>query len=288
MSEPLLPENDWVLLTLLPKPSIVPDIRRNEIMGDAVSALSEHFSSRPDVLVGTQGFLCLDNDTDSSTWVKMDLVVAFDVIPKAIIGRNGFMVREVGKPPDFVLQVVPGILEEPDLMVADIGGKFRPDEMRRDYDHARTLRLYEVYGVREYWRLAPEGGPCQDEPLVGFRLRDNGYESIPVTRDPDEEIRGYSQTLDLHLCWNGSKLRWLAGQGGRYLMNYPELADALDEANRERDEEKALRVEAEYRRFVAEERVRRMEEIVRSLHYEQSGGQSDGQTAPNGPTSRRP
>ena len=46
MSEPLLPENDWGLLTLLPEPSIVPDIRRNEIMGDAVSALSEHFLRR--------------------------------------------------------------------------------------------------------------------------------------------------------------------------------------------------------------------------------------------------
>ena len=33
----------------------------------------------------------------------MGLVVAFGVIPKAIVGRNGYMVREVGKPPDFVL-----------------------------------------------------------------------------------------------------------------------------------------------------------------------------------------
>ena len=53
-----------------------------------------HFTSRPDVLVGTPGFLCPDNHTDSYTLVKMDLAVAFGVIPKAISGRNGHMVRE--------------------------------------------------------------------------------------------------------------------------------------------------------------------------------------------------
>ena len=65
MPEPLLPENDWSLLTLLPEPSIVPDIRRNEIMEDAVSALSGHFSSRPDVLVGTQGFVSVQTGANS-------------------------------------------------------------------------------------------------------------------------------------------------------------------------------------------------------------------------------
>ncbi len=59
-------------------------------------------------------------------------------------------------------------------------------------------------------------------------------------------------------------------------MNYPELAEALDAAKKERDEEKVLRVEAEYRRFVAEERIRRLEEMVRSLRAEQSGGKGDG------------
>ena len=171
---------------------------------------------------------------------------------------------------------MPGILQDPDLMAGDIDGKLRPDEMRRNCDHARNLLLYEVYGVRKYWRLAPEGDPQQDESLVGFRLNDGSYESIPVSREPDEEIRGYSQALDVHLCWNGSKLRWLAGRGGRYLMNYPELAEALDAAKKERDEEKVLRVEAEYRRFVAEERIRRLEEMVRSLRAEESGGKGDG------------
>ena len=57
MSEPLLPENDWALLTLLPEPSNVLDMRRNDIMGDAVGALSGHFETNPDVLVGTRGFV---------------------------------------------------------------------------------------------------------------------------------------------------------------------------------------------------------------------------------------
>ena len=96
----------------------------------------------------------------------------------------------VGKPPDFVLEVVLEIIKKPVLMVGDIDGKFRPDEMRRDYNHVRRLRQYEFHGVGEYWRLAPEGDPHQDRPLMGFQLTDDGYESIPVTREPDEEMRG--------------------------------------------------------------------------------------------------
>ena len=62
---------------------------------EMLSAPSQaHFTSRPDVLVGTPGFLCPDNHTDSYTLVNMDLVVAFGVIAKAISGRNGHMVRE--------------------------------------------------------------------------------------------------------------------------------------------------------------------------------------------------
>ena len=130
--------------------------------------------------------------------------------------------------------------------------------------------------MRKYWRLAPEGDPQQDEPLVGFRLNDGSYESMPVSREPDGEISGYSQVLDMHLCWNGSKLRWLEGREGRYPMNYPELAEALDAAKKERVEERVLQVEAEYRRLVAEERIRRLEEMVRSLRAEQSGEKGDG------------
>ena len=66
-SGPLLTENDWVPRTLMPEPSIVPDMRRNEIMGDAVSAASGHLEGHTDVLVGTRVFLCLDIHTESST-----------------------------------------------------------------------------------------------------------------------------------------------------------------------------------------------------------------------------
>ena len=55
--------------------------------------------------------------------------------------------------------------------MGDIDGKFRPDEMRRDYNHVRSLRQYEFHGVGEYWRLALEGDPHQDRPLVGFQMR---------------------------------------------------------------------------------------------------------------------
>ena len=43
--------------------------------------------------------------------------------------------------------------------------------------------------MRECWRLTLEGDPQKDEPLVDVRMKDGNCESIPVTREPDEELR---------------------------------------------------------------------------------------------------
>ena len=271
MTGPLLPASDFALLAMLPDPSKVGDMKRGEILEQLFSTLYGHFKRDPDVLVGGNGYLCRDN-TDPSSWVKMDCVVASRVIPKAIIRRNGYMIDEVGKPPDFVLEIVPTILNDTDMLVADVFGEIRPDDVRQDYDHSRNLELYAAYGVKEYWRLAADGDPQQDGPLVGFRLENGSYDPITITRQEDGEIRGYSAALNLYLCWDGDQLRWWQVTGGRRLETFAEVADARDAALKERDAEKALRVEAEYRCFVADERVRRLEEMVRSLRLERYGG----------------
>ena len=43
--------------------------------------------------------------------------------------------------------------------------------------------------MREYWRLTLKGDPQKDEPLVEIRMKDGNCEAIPVTREPDEELR---------------------------------------------------------------------------------------------------
>ena len=273
MTEPLLPDNDFALLTLLPEPSKAPCISRREYLTDIYSTLHSHFERDPDVLVGSNGYLCHDH-TDPESFVKMDVVVAFGVIPRAIIGRNGYMMGEVGKPPEFVLEVVPSTLNDPDIMIGDVFGEFRPDDVRRDYDHVRNLEFYARYGVKEYWRLlaGEDPDPHQDRPLAGFRLDDGKYQPIPITQEPDGEMRGYSDSLDLYLCWKDNRLRCMKMSGGHYLPNFSEMAAQRDAAVKAWDAEKARRVEAEYRRFVAEERGRQLEEMVRSTRSNQTNG----------------
>ena len=65
--------------------------------------------------------------------------MAFGVDPAAIFARNGYVISEVGKPPDFVLEVA-----------SESTG-------RRDYTHKRAI--YAEYGVAEYWRFDRSGGP---------------------------------------------------------------------------------------------------------------------------------
>ncbi len=266
MTKRFLSSNDYVLLTMLPDPSKVPDMRRNRRISELFSTLHSHFNRRPDVLVGGNGYLCHDN-TNPANWVKMDFVVAFGVIPDAIIGRNGYMIGEVGKPPDFVLEVVPEILNPASPnefgLVADRFGEVRPDEIRLDYDYSRNRAGYAGYGVGEYWRLVIPSDEHQNRALAGLRLIDGEYQPIPLTDEPDGEIRGYSPALDLYLCWDGDLLRWFKQPRGRYLPNLSELADARDSAIKERDAEKALRVATEYQKFVVSERALVMEEMLR-------------------------
>ena len=73
-----------------------------------------------------------------------DLLVAFDVDPAAYEARNGYVISEQGKPPDFILEVASRHTASDDLGV------------KKDY--------YERLGVGEYWLFDSEGSstgsPC--------------------------------------------------------------------------------------------------------------------------------
>ena len=250
------------LPTLLPDPSKVGDMRRGIRMRELYLPLDAHYRTRPDVLVGGNGFLCQTAD-DSSGWVKMDFVVAFDVIPDAIIGRNGYIIDEVGKPPEFLLEVVPEILNDPLVMSGeDMFGEFRPVDVRLDYDYVRKRVAYARYGVGEYWRLCDPVDEHQDVPLAGWQLVDAEYQPLTVSVVENGELRGYSHRLELELCWDGKILRWRRTDGGRHLPSMQEQSDLLDAALKLWGEEKERRVDSEYREFVANDRIRRLEELL--------------------------
>ena len=79
-------------------------MQQREQLYRADSALRAYFAGRSDVLVSGEGYLRKD-PYDPSEQLAPDCVVAYGVKPEAIIGRNGYVINEVGKPPDFVLEV---------------------------------------------------------------------------------------------------------------------------------------------------------------------------------------
>ena len=131
--------------------------------------------------------------------------MAFDVDPDAITARNGYVISEVGKPPEFVLEVA--------------------SRRTGQSDYTRKRFGYANYGVGEYWRFDHTGGEFHSAPLAGDRLVDGKYRPIEITRISDELYRGHSDALNLDLRWEYGNLRWYDPVAQRYLQTYDEVDD---------------------------------------------------------------
>ena len=212
-------------LAPLPDPPKAPDaLQQLPYITRAYLILDSYFHRRPDVFVGGNGYLCFDT-RNCSRWVRPDSLVAVGVDPEAILACNGYVISEVGKPPEFVLEVA-----------SESTG-------RRDYTHKRAI--YAEYGVAEYWRFDRSGGQYHDRPLSGDCLVNGQYEPLPLDTGADGVIRGYSPVLGLELHWDAGQLRFYDPTVGDYL---PDLADALaqrDAAEDRGDAEAAARTAAE-------------------------------------------
>ena len=190
------------------------------------SALRPYFAHRNDVLISSEGYLC-ENAGDI-------LEFYFDCVfteglrdPQAIIRRNGYVISEAGKPPDFVLEV---------------GSR---STGRRDYTVKREG--YAAYGVREYWRFDPSGSKYHDAPLAGDTLKDGKYERIDIVSEPDGQHWGYSEVLGLELWWDNEELRFRDPATGEYLLTPEESREAMLMAEAEVESERAARDIAEAR-----------------------------------------
>ena len=157
--------------------------------------------------------------------------MAFEVDVESIRRFNTYRVWEVGKMPDFVLEI-----GSPSTASNDIGPK-------RD--------LYASLGVREYWRFDPTGGDHYGEPLVGEYLVDGEYRRFEMRGDPTGGTRGHSPLLNLDLRWMEGRLRFYDPVAGRWLENYSETAAraAAEHAARESAEARVAELEAELRRL---------------------------------------
>ena len=187
------------------------------------------------VLVAGNGYLCAAR-RDLPYAPYPDMLIAFGVDAAAIAATNGYVIDEVGKPPDFVLEVAS----------ASTG--------RRDYTVKRIR--YARLGVLEYWRFDHTGGRFHNAPLAGDRLVNGHYEPIATETDEQGRIWGYSAALGLWLCWDAGRLRF--HDGVRFLEDPSELAASRDaertarlSAEVQRDTERTARLSAEVQRDAA-------------------------------------
>ena len=180
-----------------------------------------------------------------------DLLVAFDVDPDAFNSSNAYVIREQGKPPDFVMEIA------------------SPSSIRRDLVTKRAA--YARLGIPEYWRF-DELAEGRRPKLAGDRLEGDRYRPLPIEQLPDGVAQGYSPVLDLHLRWEQGRLVWHDPATGRPIASLAEEREARAQAEARADVERGTRILAEERarsehdaRTRAEERARELEAELRRL-----------------------
>ena len=174
-------------------------------------------------------------------FVSPDCYAVLNLPPEAeesIDRNNVYLLWEVGKAPDFVLE---------------IGSK-----STYDVDLGRKRDLYAELGVREYWLYDPTGGEFYGEPLMGGRLVDGEYRPIALQYESDARTWGHSDVLNLDLWWEDGELRFWDPVAERWLLNHEEEKDRADDAENRADAEMSGRLAAEARIAELEAELRRL------------------------------
>ena len=188
---------------------------------------------RETVFHGSNTFICYDPD-NLNVRVGPDFYFASGVDAPVIEGTKLYLPWEVGKPPDFVLEIA--------------------SESTAEHDLTGKRQIYAEIGVPEYWRFDRSGGDYYGEPLAGERLVDGIYQPVLLSGEPDGILKGYSPALRLSLCWDDEMLRFYDPQSGEYLRNFEvEQARAdSEQAARERAEDRVRELQEELERRAQE------------------------------------
>ena len=226
-------EIDYASLNFNPDVSEHPvdSMEQNDEMDEILGLLRSRFTgfgSRTDVFLSRETNICYDR-RDLNVRVSPDVYIAFGVDARAILPRKLYLPWEVGKPPDWALEIASGSTGWEDVN--------------------RKPAIYARIGVPEYWRFDPSGGRYHGEPLSGGILAGGVYRPVDLTTEPDGILKGYSPVLGLSLCWDEGWPRIYDPSTGVYLENWRT--------------ERAARAEAEARAAEAEAEVRRLREQLR-------------------------
>ena len=241
------PEGHW----------IAQSVAHGVTVRQAAAALDLHFRERSEVLVAMELMVYYQLGNNAAK-LQPDVQVVFGV---GRGNRSSYRVWEEGKPPDFVLEVA--------------------SPSTADTDARHKAREYSRIGVREYWRIDPQGA-LMSSPLEGYVLSGGRYS--PAERGAGERVHLRSEVLGLELR--------SARQAAATVLVFrdpatgEEFDGALAEAERrrlaaEREKQAAVREKqalqqrvnaaqrdkraAEQRASEADERARALEEQLRAL-----------------------
>lgn len=233
-----------------------PDAMQQELpLTDLVATIRDALAQREPgktVFISSNTFLCYD-PTNLNHRLQPDLYVAFGVEEPAIRDRDaGYLPWEVGKQPDFVLELASISTAQNDL--------------------TRKRDIYAMIRIPEYWRFDATGSDHYGAPLVGERLVDNVYEPLVITEHPDGHPKGYSPILGLTLAWVDGIFRIYDPSSGEYSQTTGEKLAAFHEQSSIIQDQLSLLENERTRtndeataRLAAEERIRQLEQQLRDL-----------------------
>ena len=187
-------------------------------------------------------------------WLSPDCYVAFGVDLALLRENNTYRVWDMGKPPDFVLE---------------IGS---PGTWRKDLVEKRDL--YASMGIGEYWMFDPSGGEHYGFPLRGERLVDGQYWPLEMREGADGGVWGHSATLNLEFHWEDGSLRLYDPVGGCWLENDEEAAEARLAAEARAEFAEARAESAESRVEFAESRAESAETRVENERLARESAES--------------
>ena len=210
--------------------------------------LARHPGAADNIIVSGEHYLIAEPTPNLEGSRYPDLIVAFDVDQAAYRETNGYVISELGKPPDFALEIA-----------SHSTGHVDTGQKRTDYAEL---------GILEYWRFDATG-EHHGTKLAGEQMVDDTYVAIQIEELSDGNLQGYSAVLDLHLRWERGELAFYDPDTGRRIVTLEDerearlAAEARENAERTRaDGEHEARVAAEARAAAAEARIRELEARV--------------------------
>ncbi len=238
----------------LPDPPWVPDEKMTvfdhlTITGGA-HYLAQHLGNLETTVIGGDRYLTrvLPAElADMSGVPYPDMLLSFNADPAAFRARNGYVISEQGKPPDFVLEVAS----------ASTG--------RRDTVDKRFI--YAALDIPEYWRF-DETGQFHGARLAGDRLVGEQYQPIPIVELPDGSLQGHSAILNVDIRWVHGQLVWCDPASGDPVATLESIREAFAQEREALTRERETLTREREARARAEARVRELENQLRQLRSE--------------------